>query len=120
MDIFYSSFVTFTHWNIRLLILLFYFLIYAFKAKSALDFPGGANLPANAWGIETRIWSLGQEDLLEKEKAPHSSILAGRIPQTEEPVVLQSMGSQTDTTECLSTQSYETHDYYLALFHTFW
>ena len=34
---------------------------------------------------ETWIGSLGQEDLLEKETATHSSILAWRVPQTEEP-----------------------------------
>ena len=43
---------------------------------------------------ETGVQSLGQEDLLEKEMAPHSSILAWKIPQTEEPGRLQSMGSQ--------------------------
>ena len=43
---------------------------------------------------ETRVQSLGQEDLLEKEMAPHSSILAWKIPWTEEPGRLQSMGSQ--------------------------
>ena len=43
---------------------------------------------------ETRIWSLGQEDPLEKEKATHFSILAWRIPWTGEPGGLQSMGSQ--------------------------
>ena len=43
---------------------------------------------------ETWVWSLGQEDPLEKEKATHSSILAWEIPQTEEPGGLQSMGSQ--------------------------
>ena len=43
---------------------------------------------------ETRVQSLGQEDLLEKEMATHSSILAWRIPWTEEPGGLQSMGSQ--------------------------
>ena len=42
------------------------------------------------------IWvqSLGQEDLLEKEMATHSSILAWKIPWSEEPGRLQSMGSQ--------------------------
>ena len=49
------------------------------------------NLPAMQ---ETRIRSLGQEDPLEKEKATQSSILAWRIPWTEEPGRLQSMGSQ--------------------------
>ena len=41
-----------------------------------------------------RVPSLGWEDLLEKEMATHSSILAWRIPWTEEPGRLQSMGSQ--------------------------
>ena len=43
---------------------------------------------------ETWVQSLGQENPLEKEMATHSSILAWRIPQTEEPGGLQSMGSQ--------------------------
>ena len=43
---------------------------------------------------ETRALSLGQEDLLEKEMATHSSILAWRIPWTEEPGKPQSMGWQ--------------------------
>ena len=43
---------------------------------------------------ETWVPSLGQEDLLEKEMATHSSILACKIPWTEEPGRLQSMGSQ--------------------------
>ena len=49
------------------------------------------NLPA-MW--ETQIQSLGQENPLEKTMATHSSILAWRIPWTEEPGGLQSMGSQ--------------------------
>ena len=43
---------------------------------------------------ETQVQSLGWEDLLEKEMATHSSILAWEIPRTEEPGRLQSMGSQ--------------------------
>ena len=43
---------------------------------------------------ETGVRSLVWEDLLEKEMATHSSILAWRIPQTEEPGGLQSTGSQ--------------------------
>ena len=43
---------------------------------------------------EMRVQSLGQEDLLEKETATHSSILAWRIPWTEEPGKLESMGLQ--------------------------
>ena len=42
---------------------------------------------------ETRIQSLGREDLLEKEMAIHSSILAWKIPWTGEPGGLSSMGS---------------------------
>ena len=50
------------------------------------------NLPAMQ---ETQVWSLGWKDPLEKEMAIfHSSILACRIPWTEEPGGLQSMGSQ--------------------------
>ena len=49
------------------------------------------NLPA-MW--ETRVWSPGPEDPLEKEIATHSSILALEIPWTEEAGGLQSMGSQ--------------------------
>ena len=45
---------------------------------------------------ETQVRSLGQEDLLEKRMATHFSILAWRIPWTEEPGGLQSMGSQRD------------------------
>ena len=46
---------------------------------------------------ETRVQSLGREDLLEKEMATHSSILAWKIPWTEKPGSLQSMGSQSRT-----------------------
>ena len=54
------------------------------------------NLPAVQ---ETRGQVLGQEDLLEKEMVTHSSVLAWRIPWTEQPGGLQSIGSQkSDTT----------------------
>ena len=43
---------------------------------------------------ETRVQSLGPDDVLEKEMAPHSSTLAWKIPWTEEPGGLQSMRSQ--------------------------
>ena len=50
------------------------------------------NLPAiwETW-VRSPLW----EDLLEKGIATHSSVLAWRIPRTEEPGGLQSMGSQT-------------------------
>ena len=49
------------------------------------------NLPT-MW--QTRVGSLGQQDPLEKGTATHSRVLAWRIPRTEEPGGLQSMGSQ--------------------------
>ena len=49
------------------------------------------NLPAMQ---ETGVWSLGGEDPLEEGMATHSSILARKIPWTEEPVGLQFIGSQ--------------------------
>ena len=60
-----------------------------------MGFPGGSvvkkNPLANAGHV---VWSLGQEVPLEMEMAIHSSLLAWRIPRTEEPGGLQSMGSQ--------------------------
>ena len=51
---------------------------------------------------ETQVQSLGHEDHLEKEMATHSSILAWKIPWTEKPGRLQSMGLQeSNTTEQL-------------------
>ena len=49
------------------------------------------NLPAMQ---ETQVQSLGREDPLEKRMATHSSVFVWRIPWTEEPSGLQSMGSQ--------------------------
>ena len=51
------------------------------------------NLPSNLGHVTPRVQSLGQEDPLES-MATHSSILAWRIPWTEEPGGLQSTGSQ--------------------------
>ena len=52
------------------------------------------NLPAMQEPQELRVRSLGEEDPLEEGMATHSSILAWRIPWTEEPRRLQSIGSQ--------------------------
>ena len=51
------------------------------------------NPPANAGDRDTWVGSLGWDDPLEKETASHSSIFGWRIPRTEEPGRLQSMGS---------------------------
>ena len=49
---------------------------------------------------EMQVQSLGQEDSLKKDMATHSSVLAWKMPWTEKPGKLQSMGSQElDTTE---------------------
>ena len=76
--------------------LAFSYGVYSVK----LDFPGGSDIKHLPTVWETQVQSLGQEDLLEKEMAIHSSILAWKIPWTEEPGRLQSMGSQSQT--CLS------------------
>ena len=69
------------------------------------------HLPA-VW--ENQVHSLDREDPLEKEMAPHSSTLAWKIPWTEKPGMLQSMGSQTVRHDCfpffflsLSLQSWQ-------------
>ena len=59
-----------------------------------MEIPGGSVVKNPHAMQETRVWSLGQEDPLEKEIAMHPSILAWEIPWTEEPGGLQSTGSQ--------------------------
>ena len=72
-----------------------------FKCQASLMAQTVKNLPVRMQ--ETQVPSLGREDPLKKVMATHSSILARRIPWTEEPGGLQSMGSQkSDTTERLS------------------
>ena len=69
-------------------------------------FPRGSVVkPANGGDLqETRVRSLGQEDPLEEEMATHSSILAWRIPRTEESGGLQFMDcKELDMTKCLTT-----------------
>ena len=58
--------------------------------NSVRGFPGGSDCKESAWNAD----SLGQKDPLEKGMSTHSSILAWRIPWTEELGGLQSMGSQ--------------------------
>ena len=62
-----------------------------------MGFPGGTvvkNPPVSAGDARDRVQSLGWEDTLEQEVATYFSILAWKIPWTEEPGQLQSMGSQ--------------------------
>ena len=58
---------------------------------------------------ETRVRSLGREDPLEKEMAIHSSTIAWKIPWTEEPGRLQSMGSQRVGHDCATSLKVEKH-----------
>ena len=60
------------------------------------------NLPAMQQTQDKWVQSLGREDPLEEGLAPHSSILARRIPWTEEPGGLQSRGSHTHSSASLS------------------
>ena len=65
-------------------------------------FPGGSavkNQCAMQELQETQVQSLGWEDSLEEDMETHSSILAWKIPWTEEPRGLHPTGLQTDTTE---------------------
>ena len=64
---------------------------------------------------ETWVLSLGKEDLLEEEMTTHSRILAWRIPWTEEPGGLQSMGLQRVGGEWINKLLYmQTVEYYSA------
>ena len=64
-----------------------------FDPYPSVGFPGGSVVKNPPDKQETQVPSLGGEDPLEKEMTTHSSILAWKIPWSEEPG-LQSMGSQ--------------------------
>ena len=69
--------------------------IFEASETSGLRQSPGCSLVKNPPAMrEPQVQSLGQEDALEEEMATHSSILAWRIPQTEEPGGLQSTGLQ--------------------------
>ena len=70
-----------------------------------MGFPGGSDGTDPIAMQETWVRSLGQEDTLEKELAIRSSILAWRIPGTEEPGGLEFLGSQRVGHELLNTLS---------------
>ena len=58
-----------------------------------MDFPGGSDGKESTGNVGDLDFILGWEDPLEKEMATHSSILVWKIPSTEEPGKLQSVGS---------------------------
>ena len=68
---------------------IIYIILWGFPSGSE-----GKNLPAMQEPQEMQIQSLGWEDHLEEDMATHSSVLAWRIPWTEEPGGLQSIGFQ--------------------------
>ena len=83
------------HWKesknrIKMFLLFLFYFHYSFD-RTSLVTRTVKHLPTMQ---ETGVQSLGQEDPLEKEMAPHSSTLAWKIPWTEEPGGLQSMWSQ--------------------------
>ena len=67
------------------------------------------NLPAMQETWETQVWFLGWEDPPEKGMATHSSILARKIPWTEEPGGLQFMGSQRAGHNWATSLSFSTY-----------
>ena len=93
---------------------------FAFNYNTGEGFPGGSavkNLPASAEDrFNPRVQSLGQEDSLEKGIATHSSILAWRIPWTEEPGGLQSMGLQRVRYDLTTKQHQQTTPWALSRF----
>ena len=80
--------------NELLLRFLTYFIEYSVVLVHYLDKNWAQMVKRLPTMWETWVWSLGWEDPLEKEMATHSSTFAWKIPWTEEPGRLQSMGSQ--------------------------
>ena len=79
--------------------------IFGNNIKASLVAQMVKNLPAIQ---ETQVWSPGQKDPLEKRIATYSSILAWRIPWTEDPDRLQSMGSQRITHDWMNKHNNKT------------
>ena len=86
-------------------------------------FPSGSvvkNLCASEEIQETWVWSLGREDPLEEEMATHSSTLAWRIPQTEEPGRLHTFQGVAKSQTQLSTGNQKIHvTQFIAIFAVF-
>ena len=85
----------------------------------SLGFPGGTvikNLPANTEDARDSICSLNQDDPLEQEMASHSSILAWKIPWTEEPGGYSPWKCK-NTTEQLNTHTHQSIAVPIIFFH---
>ena len=74
------------------------------KVKNTTIFSGGSAVKNPLAMEETWVQSLGWTKPLKKEMATHSSIFAWKIPQTEKPSRLQSMGSQKSQTRLMTKQ----------------
>ena len=74
---------------------LIFFLNFLKPPLPASDFPGGSVSKESTCNVGDWVQSLGREDPLEEEMATHSSTLAWRIPWTEEPGGLLSVGTQS-------------------------
>ena len=74
--------------------MLRFFLFVKYIQYLFWGFPGGSDGRESACSAGDQVWSLCWEDPLEKEMAKHSSIFAWKVPWTEAPGVLQSIGSQ--------------------------
>ena len=101
---------------------LIHFLL--LKSNHLSDFPGGSDGKASVYNAGDPGSIPGREDPLEKEMAIHSSTTAWKIPWTEEPGRLQSMGSQRVRHDCVTnhityryTLIYSSVDGYLDCFH---
>ena len=70
--------------------------------KEKRGFPGGSDGKDYAAMQETQVQSLSREDLLENGVATHSNILTWRIPWTEEPGGLQSLGDAQSQLNCVT------------------
>ena len=91
-----SSFCTHKHLGISMIVYIFFLIlcVIIYICKSFIWTFQMAQIVQNQPAmLKTQVQSLGQEGPLEKGRATHSSILAWRIPWTEEPGGLQSLGS---------------------------
>ena len=78
-----------------------------YSPTPSVAFPCGSVIKTPPAKQNTWVWSLGQEDPLEKEKAVHSSILAWKIPWTEKPskATVHGVCKESDMTEWLNNNN---------------
>ena len=101
------------HFILRLTLSSLHTELSIYRKLKRAGLPGGSDSKELTYSAGDRVRSLGREDPLEKGMATHSSTLAWRIPWTEDPGRLQSMGLQRAGHSCATntTYYYTTHDY---------